>query len=157
MQPHLVPAIAILSLYGYGTLPLVSYVGVQPFAFPFFDSSLLIASTIPTFAAFLLHLCGPLCSRHNLHDRPRTMAPYLLNALLLQARATGAHSDENSAPPYSAFLIVMTVVVIIAIIVRFWSRALAASEKKLTQRYWWDDWLALAAVVSSAQSQPCLE
>jgi hypothetical protein len=83
------------------------------------------------------------------------MAPYLLGALL-QARATGAHSDENRAPPYSAFLIVMTVVVVIAIVVRFWSRALAASEKRLTFRYWWDDWLALAAVVSPSLNKSSL-
>lgn len=36
MQPCLVPAIAILSLYGHCTLPLVSHVGVPPFALAFF-------------------------------------------------------------------------------------------------------------------------
>jgi hypothetical protein len=77
------------------------------------------------------------------------MASYVRDALL-QARATGAHGDENRGPPYQAFLIVMTVVVIIAIVIRFWSRALAAPEGRVTPRYWWDDWVALAAVVSPA-------
>jgi hypothetical protein len=104
--------------------------------------------SFPIFSLSLLLLC-------DLHNRLSMMAPHPLDALL-QARATGAHRDENRAPPYSAFLIVMTVVVVIAIIVRFWSRALAVSEKRLTLRYWWDDWLALAAVVSPALNKSFL-
>lgn len=79
------------------------------------------------------------------------MVPYFRDTLL-QARGTAPHSDENRAPSYQAFLIVMTVLVVIAIVVRFWSRALAAPEGRLVSRYWWDDWLALAAVVSSSLS-----
>jgi hypothetical protein len=106
---------------------------------------LLIVATVP-FAAFLPHPFRSLWL-YDVHSCLPIMAPCLLDALL-RARDTEAHSDDNRAPPYSAFLIVMTVVVVIAIVVRFWSRALAASEKKLASRYWWDDWMALAAVVS---------
>lgn len=60
--------------------------------------------------------------------------------------------DADRSPGYKAFVIVMIAMTIAATALRFLSRSISTSPSHYTYlRFWWDDWIALAAAVSSTQ------
>lgn len=65
-----------------------------------------------------------------------------------------ADFTDDRGPGFRAFLVAMSVVMIVALVLRFVSRTmLPKSSRNYDDRLiWWDDYLALAATVSTTQA-----
>lgn len=84
-----------------------------------------------------------ICSKHLISSDPHLACSYL-NDL-----AMAATSADNKGPRVVAAAVSVIVIQVVVVILRFWSRAILVRA-----RFWWDDWMVLAALVSSAK---CLE